>query len=148
MVPFKYGTQEQYDAQVKNNSALYFISDTKRIYRGEELIAGVTAEVVDALPSFTSAVSGILYVLVQGDFAKLYVKGDTSLVPLISEVEDQGIKGIEAFDPAMILTSEGSLEDADDSMLMTAGAIKAAIDAATGTWEYLDGTSDTSRIYG
>lgn len=148
MILFKYGTQEQYDVQIKDNSALYFISDTKRIYRGEELIAGITAEVVDALPSFTSAVSGILYVLVEGDFAKLYVKGDTSFIPLISEVEDQSIKDIGAFNPDMILTSDDDIEDADDNKLMTAKAIKSAIDKAMGTWEYLDGTSDTSRIYG
>lgn len=34
------GTQEQYDGlQVKNDNTLYFILDTHRIYRGEQLFA-------------------------------------------------------------------------------------------------------------
>lgn len=34
------GTQEQYDnLQVKEDNALYFITDTHRIYRGEQLFA-------------------------------------------------------------------------------------------------------------
>lgn len=132
MIPFKYGTQEEYERQVKDNSALYFISDTKRIYRGEELIAGVQALVVNELPSYTAAVPGILYVLVKDDLAKLYVKGEYELVPLTGEVEDQGIKSISVFDSSVILTSEDNLDNVDDSTLMTSKAITKLIEASRG----------------
>lgn len=148
MIPFKYGTQEQYDAQVKDNSALYFISDTKRIYRGEELIAGVQALVVSTLPSFNSAVEGIIYVLLDGNNASLYIKGDTEIVPLSAEVSEGSIDSVDVFTEDMLITSADDIEDADDNKLITAGAAVSAIQKATGTWEYLDGSEDTSRIYG
>jgi hypothetical protein len=149
MIPFKYGTQEQYDAQVKDNSALYFISDTKRIYRGEELISGVEALVVDELPSFKSAIDGIIYVYLEnGTNAKLYVKGEEKMVPISAEVEDGGIQSVDAFDPDMVTKSTDDLANADDDSLITAGAVKAAVEEATGTWEYLDGVADSSKVYG
>lgn len=148
MIPFKYGTQEQYDAQVKDNSALYFISDTKRIYRGEELLAGVSALVVEELPSFTSAVEDIIYVYLDGDFATLYVKGETELVPISGNVAKGNISSLEAFASGLILTSADDIKDADDNALITAGAVKIALEEATGVWEYLDGIEDESRLYG
>lgn len=148
MIPFKYGTQEQYEAQVKDNSALYFISDTKRIYRGEELIAGIEVFVVPHLPTFDSAINGVLYVVVDGDVAEIYIKGETELVAITGVVGDGEIQSLEAFAPGLILTSEDDIQAADDNTLMTAGAVKAAVENATGVWEYLDGIKDTSKIYG
>lgn len=148
MIPFKYGTQEQYDAQVKDNSALYFISDTKRVYRGEELIAGVQALVVKNLPSFAAAVEGIIYVLLDEDGAQLYVKGETDLVSVSGEVLSGSIQDLGAFGTGVILTSADNIEDADDNTLITAGAVKTAIEKATGVWEYLDGIPETNKVYG
>lgn len=148
MIPFKYGTQEQYDAQIKDNSALYFISDTKRIYRGEELLAGVSALVVEELPSFASAVEDTVYVYLDGDFATLYVKGQTQLVPISGNVADLSITSLKAFASGLILTSTDDIENADDNALITAGAVKTAIEQATGVWEYLDGIEDESKLYG
>lgn len=148
MISFKYGTQEQFDSQVKDNSALYFISDTKRIYRGEEQIAGVEAIFVDELPCFKLAIEDVIYVLVEGDFPKLYVKGETDLVPISGEVASQSIKNIDAFNPDMILTTSDDIENADDNTLITSGAVKELVERSTGTWEYLDGTEDSSKVYG
>lgn len=148
MIPFKYGTQEQYDAQVKDNSALYFISDTKRVYRGEELIAGVQALVVKNLPSFAAAVEGVIYVLLDEDGAQLYVKGETDLVSVSGEVLSGSIQDLGAFGTGVILTSADNIEDADDNTLITAGAVKTAIEKATGVWEYLDGIPETNKVYG
>ena len=148
MIPFKYGTQEQYDAQVKDNSALYFISDTKRIYRGEELIAGVQAMIVNRLPSFDAAIDGFVYVLIEDNTAKLYTKGDDNIIPVAGEILDGSIDSINAFSSEMILTSADDIENADDDKLLTAGAVKVAIDNATGTWEYLDGIENSSKNYG
>ena len=148
MIPFKYGTQEQYNAQVKDNSALYFISDTKRIYRGEELIAGVQAMIVTILPSFSTAIDGVIYVLLDGTTAKMYVKGDTELIPVAAEVLDGSITSIDVFSPDMVITSADDMANADDNSIITAAAVKSAMEDAAGTWEYLDGTEDHSKIYG
>lgn len=148
MIPFVYGTQEQYDAQVKNNSAIYFISDTKRVYRGEELIAGVQALVVQDLPTFEAAIEGVLYVVVDGETAHIYAKGEKELVSISGSVGDKDIFGLGAFADGVILTSVDDIDKADDSNLFTAGAVKTAIENATGTWTYLDGVEDVSKIYG
>lgn len=148
MIPFKYGTQEQYEAQVKDNRALYFISDTKRIYRGEELIAGVQAMVVNCLPSFESAIDGVIYILLDGNSAKMYTKGEDEITPLAAEVLGGSITNINVFAPEMVITSADDIENADDDAIITAGAVKTAIENATGTWEYLDGIENTSKTYG
>lgn len=148
MIHFKYGTQEQYDSQVKDNSALYFVSDTKRIYRGEELIAGVQALVVTTLPSFNTAIDGVIYILIDDNLAQLYVKGDSAMTPVVSEVLSNSITNLDAFSPELIVTSADDLNDADDNSIITAGAVKSAIEHTAGAWEYLDGSEDSSRIYG
>lgn len=148
MIRFKYGTQEQYDAQIKDNSALYFISDTKRIYRGEELIAGIESMIVHSLPSFAAAIDGVIYIVIDGNSAQMFVKGETEMTSISAEVLDGSITSIDVFTPDMVLTSADDLESADDDSLVTAGAMKNAVDAATGVWEYLDGSKDQSRIYG
>lgn len=148
MIPFKYGTQDQYDAQVKDNSALYFISDTKRIYRGEELIAGVQALVVTTLPSFKDAIDGVIYILLDDNLAQLYVKGDSAMTPVVSEVLDSSITNLDAFSPELLVTSADDLSESDDNAIITAGAVKSALEKTSGVWEYLDGVEDTSRIYG
>lgn len=148
MIPFKYGTQEQYDAQVKDNSALYFISDTKRIYRGEELIAGVNALVVTTLPSFKDAIEDVIYILLDDNMAQLYVKGESTMTPVVSEVLDNSITNLDAFSPDLLVTSADDLSEADDNAIITAGAVKSALEKTSGVWEYLDGIEDSSRIYG
>lgn len=148
MIHFKYGTQAQFDSQVKDNSALYFISDTKRIYRGEELIAGVESMVVNSLPSFEAAIDGVIYIVDDGDSVQMYVKGSSGMSPVSAEVLAGSISGLEAFDPDMVVTSADDLDSANEDALVTAGAVRNAIHEAAGTWEYLDGTDDRSRIYG
>lgn len=148
MIPFKYGTQDQYDKQIKDNSALYFISDTKRIYRGEELIAGVNALVVTTLPSFKDAIEDVIYILLDDNMAQLYVKGESAMTPVVSEVLDNSITNLDAFSPELIVTSADDLDEADDNAIITAGAVKTALEKTSGVWEYLDGIEDSSRIYG
>lgn len=148
MIPFKYGTQDQYDKQVKDNSALYFISDTKRIYRGEELISGVNALVVTTLPSFKDAIEDVIYILLDDNMAQLYVKGESAMTPVVSEVLDNSITNLDAFSPELIVTSADDLAEADDNAIITAGAVKTALEKTSGVWEYLDGIEDNSRIYG
>lgn len=148
MIPFKYGTQDQYDKQIKDNSALYFISDTKRIYRGEELIAGVNALVVTTLPSFKDAIEDVIYILLDDNMAQLYVKGESAMTPVVSEVLDNSITNLDAFSPELIVTSADDLAEADDNAIITAGAVKTALEKTSGVWEYLDGIEDSSRIYG
>lgn len=148
MIPFKYGTQKQYDEQVKDNSALYFISDTKRIYRGEELISGVQALVVQQLPEFKYAIEGIIYVLLDDDTATMYVKGDTDFVSISGTVGGGSIQNIKAFASGMVVTSKDGIDSVNDNQIMTASAVKNAVDNATGVWEYLDEIPETSKIYG
>lgn len=58
------------------------------------------------------------------------------------------IQDLGAFGTGVILTSADNIEDADDNTLITAGAVKTAIEKATGVWEYLDGIPETNKVYG
>lgn len=47
-IDFRYGTQDEFDAlSTKNPSAVYFIEDTRRLYKGDVLIADASSFKLD-----------------------------------------------------------------------------------------------------
>jgi len=62
LVRFEQGTQAQYDAlTTKDDDVLYFLTDTKRIFKGS-IEYTKTAKVVAGLPSTSSGEFGVIYI--------------------------------------------------------------------------------------
>lgn len=135
-IVFAYGSQSQYDklkeAGSINASAVYFINDSQRIYRGEEVIAQCAINFVTELP--TTLASDTLYVQTTVDEStgekKLQIlssDGETTTVVADSETADTEkiLKGLPK------LTSEdvadGKLDEGTDEQLATAGALKESL---------------------
>lgn len=67
-IEFRYGLQAAYDRlDPKDNNALYFISDTRRIYKGDTLIASKDYITVNELPNPDVAISDVFYVVNNSD---------------------------------------------------------------------------------
>jgi len=129
---FNYGTQAQFNAvAAKDVDALYFITDTQRIYKGETLISDATVspiEFVDTTPTAETAVEGKLYVVPNGtDSVSLYTKKDGEIIPVSSdEVGDGAIKNLDAFADGVIQTSTTETETGDQK-IPTVAAVEEAI---------------------
>ena len=140
-VLFKFGTQSKYDAlETKDEKALYFIEDTKRIYKGSELYSSQEAQFVTEVPAFETAVEKVMYVVTnEAGTVSLYIKGDSAMVPLssVATVEAGGIQSTSAFADGVLITSDTGLTGADDTAIPTAGAVNAALEDVTSCWEAL-----------
>ena len=129
---FYYGQQTQFDAVAsKEASALYFIEDTCRIYKGDILIADAssnTVEFVETLPSAADAVEEKIYVVTNEDgTVSMYTKNGDEMAPVSAdEVADGAIKDLNAFADGVIQTStEGTAEG--DEKIPTVAAVEEAI---------------------
>ncbi len=133
-VIFSRGTSSAFAGAVsKDANTLYFITDTKQIYMGDQLLADTTklnVEFVGVKPEFDSAETNKLYVVVSEDTAGLYVKGTSSMVQVgggeATEIAD-GIITINKFAPGTIATT---LDDPNDQTIPTTKAVSDAIAAA------------------
>lgn len=136
-IVFAYGSQSQYDklkaAGNVDESAVYFINDSQRIYRGEEVIAQCAINFVTEVPE--TLASDTLYVKTTVD----ETTGAKTLEILSSDGETvTTVASSETADPEKLvevlpkLTSEdveaGKLSEATDEQLATAGALKTALE--------------------
>lgn len=76
-IDFKYGVQATYD-DLKNdnnidNDAIYFLYDTKKLYKGDKLIASTDVEIMDELPSIKDALLDTIYIIAKNDKALMYI---------------------------------------------------------------------------
>ena len=136
-VMFKFGLQSAYESAAKQTDALYFITDTQRIYKGSDLIADVTpsnVEFTTTEPQFATADANKLYVYTNtSGNTTILVKGTDSMVTVSGgELEDGSITFSKLNTDAVTTSSEltsGELPDSDTT-LPTAAAVKDAIETA------------------
>lgn len=105
-VLYRFGTQDQFDAlATKNENTLYFISDSRRIYKGDKIYGSNDVEFVTAVPEFSAAESNKIYVVVDGSSVVLYVKGESEMVQAGGgTVQPGAISSIQAFDSSLLAT--------------------------------------------
>lgn len=142
-VSFVYGAQSQFDALVDQSQiqgdALYFVNDTNRIYRGEELIVKTPIRFVAEVPS-ENLEPDMVYVVttVDPETQEKSVHIYTSDGESVTEATDSegSIDADAIFQKLAKFTSadvkSGLLNSADDTKLATAGAVKEAL-----TWTVL-----------
>lgn len=142
-VSFVYGAQSQFDALVEQSQiqddALYFVNDTNRIYRGEELIVKTPIRFVTEVPS-ENLEPDMVYVVttVDPETQEKSVHIYTSDGESVTEATDSegSIDADAIFQKLAKFTSadvkSGLLNSADDTKLATAGAVKEAL-----TWTVL-----------
>ena len=142
-VSFVYGAQSQYDALVEQSQiqsdALYFVNDTNRIYRGDELIVKTPIKFVTEVPS-ENLEPDMVYVVTSTDLetqtksVHIYTSDGESVT---EATDSEGHVDVnEIFQQLAKFTSadvkSGLLNSADDTKLATAGAVKEAL-----TWTVL-----------
>ena len=143
-VSFVYGAQSQFDTLVDQSQiqsdALYFVNDTNRIYRGEELIVKTPIKFVAEVPS-DNLEPDMVYVVTtvdpetQAKSVHIYTSDGES----VTEATDSegSIDADAIFQKLAKFTSadvkSGLLNSADDTKLATAGAVKEAL-----TWTILE----------
>lgn len=142
-VSFVYGAQSQYD-NLKEQSqileeALYFVNDTNRIYRGEELIVKTPIKFVTEVPS-ENLEQDMVYVVTSTDpetqnkTVHIYTSDGESVTEATDSEGNVDVADI--FNKLSKFTSAdvkaNLLDTADDTKLATAGAVKEAL-----TWTIL-----------
>lgn len=96
-VLFKYGTQSQYDGLIeKDSNSLYFITDSNRIYKGDDEVASNDVVFATEIPTAESAFEGILYIVHNSGSYQLCVKNGDS-VETISTSGSSGATVDDAF---------------------------------------------------
>lgn len=137
-VQFAYGSQSQYDKVVQSGSvideAVYFINDSQSVYRGTELIARTAIRFVNELPEQLEADTIYAVRTVDSETGKtsvdIWVSDGKQATNATDATDDLDISKLVGLLPK--LTSEdvkaGKLESADDSTLLTAGALRQALD--------------------
>lgn len=120
---FIYTTQEKYDALVeKESGGLYFISDSRRIYRGEELIAANNVMICDSLPDASTCVDGILYVVAADGEYTIYALDTSSneLKKISGGIPEE--LDISSF-ASDVISTEVSADSASDEKILTEKAV-------------------------
>lgn len=86
-------TQAEYKAlKSKDSSVVYWLSDTKQIYKGEDLYSNDVI-FAETAPSFEAAEDGKLYVVKSADGKiQLLTKGDAAMVPAGGEVSTKDVE--------------------------------------------------------
>ena len=131
-VVFKYGTQSAYDNLGSNiiADALYFITDTRRIYKGSTIISSNDAEFVTSVPAHGDAVANKLYVCVTESDISIYVKGSTEMQQIGGKLKKGAVDSIDIISDSVLTKSTDTLdESSDDSKLTTAGAVFKLVDS-------------------
>ena len=74
-IQYFHGTQAAYDlTQTKLSNALYFITDTERVYKGSELVAANNVKVVTTMPDVSEAIEGMIYIHAETSPKKTSIK--------------------------------------------------------------------------
>lgn len=135
-VQFAYGSQSQYDKVVQSGSvideAVYFINDSQSVYRGTELIARTAIRFVNELPEQLEADTIYAVRTVDSETGK---RPWTSGCPTANSAnatdatDDLDISKLVGLLPKLtsVDVQAGKLDQATDSELVTAGALKAAL---------------------
>ena len=122
---FIYTTQAKYDAlKEKDAGGLYFISDTHRIYRGEELISANNVIISTTIPEASSCFKGIIYLVGSGTSYLPYVLSEdgTSMVKIVPEVPEVSDLDLSVFATGVVTTAIDE-ENAADTKVATEKAI-------------------------
>lgn len=144
-ISFVYGAQSQFDTLVEQSQiqsdALYFVNDTNRIYRGEELIVKTPIKFVTQVPS-ENLEPDMVYVVTftdpetQKKTVHIYTSDGESVTEATDSTGNVNVDDI--FQKLAKFTSadvkSGLLGQADDTKLATAGAVKEAL-----TWVIMEG---------
>lgn len=97
-VVFKYGTQTQYDGLLeKDTNSLYFITDSGRIYKGNDEVASNDVKFVTEIPTPESAFEGILYIVYNSGNYQLCVKNGDSVETISTSGSGGGSSADDAF---------------------------------------------------
>ena len=137
MVKFVYGSSAAYKAlQAKDAQALYFLTDTKQIYKGEVLVADSNVRFVTTLPSAENTEPGYLYIYSDASGkASVYANINGTVTQVgggeAAEVKD-GIITISKFADGVIASN---LDNPDDATLPTTKAVNDAITTVKTTLE-------------
>lgn len=79
-VLFKYGTQSQYDSlETKDPNALYCLTDSQRIYKGEYRLASSDIVFSTEIPTAENSFDNILYVVLKDGEYSMYIKNESSM---------------------------------------------------------------------
>lgn len=140
-VKFIHGLQSQYDALKSvgyDADMIYFITDTKRIYKGDTLMAEANADpnlvFVTEEPAFETSQVGVVYVHVTDAEILMYVKGSTQMQVIGGgTIKDGAVSSMSMFGEDLVLKStelsaaftEGN--ESDDEHIATVGAVAKAI---------------------
>lgn len=137
MVKFVYGLSTAYKAlQAKDAQSLYFLTDTKQIYKGDVLVADSNVRFVTDLPSTTNTEPGYLYIYSDASGkASVYANINGTVVQVgggeAAEIKD-GIITISKFAEGTIASN---LDNPDDATLPTTKAVSDAITSVKETLE-------------
>lgn len=137
MVKFVYGSSAAYKAlQAKDAQALYFLTDTKQIYKGEVLVADSNVRFVTTLPSAENTEPGYLYIYSDASGkASVYANINGTVTQVgggeAAEIKD-GIITISKFADGIIASN---LDNPDDATLPTTKAVNDAITTVKTTLE-------------
>lgn len=128
-VLFRAGTQAQFDAlTVKDANAIYFITDTQRIYKGNYLIGSTDVVFATEVPAYETAVVGKLYVVTTDIEVSIYIKGATEMNQIGGKLKNGAIDNIAIIDDSVLLKSNFTDWESTDTKIPTAGAIGKVID--------------------
>lgn len=132
-VLFKYGNYASYQAAVKDENTIYFVSDKQQIYKGSTLFGDVTESTVrfaNEVPNPNVANEGIIYIVSTGTDVSIYTKsGDEMVCVGGGTVREGTIVSLGAFDDNLLIKSGTELSDSDE-VIATSGAVKEAIASA------------------
>lgn len=81
MVKFVYGTKAKYEALIaKDPDTLYFLLDTKQIYKSTDLVSDCNVRFVETEPLAATSETGMLYVCIKEGKGTLWVKSGSTMI--------------------------------------------------------------------
>ena len=136
-VQFFYGQQSGYNSAVKVEDALYFITDTQRIYKGSTLIVQTNVVFTTTEPQFDTSETGYLYVYTDtSGSTTILTKGENSMETVgggeATSVAD-GVLTVSNFEPGVVVSELG--DSPTDNQIPTAQAVKEYVDNIQSTLE-------------
>lgn len=133
MVKFVVGLSSQFQALAsKDSDTLYFITDTKKIYKGDVVVAECNVAFTTTAPTSDNTETGVLYVYTSGEGkTSLWINSGSEVVQVgggeATEIAD-GVITISKFNSDTIATSVNlDASAASDAKLVTEKAVSTAI---------------------
>lgn len=133
MVKFVVGLSSQFQALAsKDSDTLYFITDTKKIYKGDVVVAECNVTFTTTAPTSDNTETGVLYVYTSGEGkTSLWINSGSEVIQVgggeATEIAD-GVITISKFNSDTIATSVNlDASAASDAKLVTEKAVSTAI---------------------